>query len=35
MANTKLGLQLEYIDVDDDADTDEIFNAGVGLFVNF
>jgi len=35
MANTKLGLQLEYIDIDDDADTDEIFNAGVGLFVNF
>ena len=34
MANTKLDLQLQYVDLDKDDDSEE-FSAGVGLFVNF
>ena len=33
MANTSLGVQIEYIDVD--SNEDEILQAGTGLFVNF
>ncbi|MCK4535766.1 MAG: hypothetical protein KAT93_02065 [Desulfuromonadales bacterium] len=35
MANTSLQAQVQYIDTDDDAGTDEVFAAGAGLFVNF
>ena len=34
MANTSLGVQVEYIDVDESG-VDEVLQAGVGLFVNF
>ena len=34
MANTSLGVQVEYIDVDE-AGADEVLQAGFGLFVNF